>query len=88
VRFGRDEAWRLGLGFLVVGAAAALAGMMFGLTSFVSMLVAAILGAEAVFFWMLEKRVRANPAYWWATAGTAGFYILVLGSAAAALASS
>ena len=88
VRLGRDRAWRLGLGSLVMGAATALAGMIFGLTSFLSMLVAAILGAEAVIFWMLEKRVRANPAYWWATAGTAGFYILVLASAAVALASS
>ena len=88
VRLGRERAWRLGLGFLVMGAATALAGMMFGLTASVSVLVAAILGAEAVLFWMLEKRVRANPAYWWATAGTAGFYILVLASAAAVLASS
>ena len=88
VRLGRDRAWRLGLVFLVIGAATALSGMLFGMTAPLSVLVAAILGAEAAVFWKLEKRVRTNPAYWWATAGTSGFYILVLASAAAILAGS
>ncbi len=87
VRLGRDRAWRLGLGFLVIGATTALMGTMSGMTESVSLLAAVILGAEAVLFWMLEKKVRANPAYWWATASTAGFYILVLASEAAVLAS-
>jgi 1,4-dihydroxy-2-naphthoate octaprenyltransferase len=75
VRFGRESAWRIAIGALMLGAASALASVFAGMPSMFAIGMAALLLGQALFFVAIEARVRAEPSYFWSTFAASGFFV-------------
>jgi 1,4-dihydroxy-2-naphthoate octaprenyltransferase len=78
VLLGRQASWRVGLLMLIIGAAAAFYGGLFGLPGVAAMMAGVFLVMEALFFFVVEGHLRSKAIMFWSTAISCGFYILVI----------
>jgi 1,4-dihydroxy-2-naphthoate octaprenyltransferase len=78
VRMGRLASWRLGVLMLIIAAASAFYGMMFGVPGVAAAVAGTFLLIEGLYFLMIEPHLRSKAIVFWSTAISGGFYILVM----------
>jgi 1,4-dihydroxy-2-naphthoate octaprenyltransferase len=83
VILGKDMSWRLGVFMLIIAAATAFYGALFGLPVVSAFAAGAFLVIEALYMILLEKHLGSKAVVFWSTVISCGFYILVISILAA-----